>query len=150
MTATNPKPLDPPVEISCQACGHPLADADYARLRAERDALREENARLTREAEECRGVIETYGRAELLTVEERDVLELRYQVSGLVFKAGGMAVFGHALRECADRWEEKLRALRRAGMSTTERMFEAFADAERATRTPDHITARHAEGGDPQ
>ena len=101
---------------------------------AARDALRAENAKLTRENEDLVGVVETYGRLDFFPLEDRDELELRYRVSGVVFRAGGMTVFAHAIRECADRWEEKLRALRRAGMSTTERFLEAFADTERAQR----------------
>ena len=101
-------------------------------LRAQLAAAQADSKRAERERDEMRGVIETFGRVELLTLEDRDELELRYRVSGLVLRAGGIDVFGCAIRECAARWREKLDALRRAGMSTTEKMFEALADTNRS------------------
>ncbi len=104
------------------------------RICASRDALARDAERLKRDNEELRGVIETYGRVELMALQDRDILELRWQVSGLVFRAAGFDVFGAGIRECAERWNDKLRALRRAGMSVAEKMMEAFADADREQR----------------
>lgn len=114
-----------------------LVDAvedDRAKAVASLALARRDGERLQRENEEMTGVIETFGRVSFLPDPDRDELELRYRVAGLVFRAGGMAVFGHAIRACAERWEEKLRAIRLANRSSAEKMADAFADVERAAR----------------
>ena len=93
-----------------------------------------DSVRLQREKEESTGVIETYGRVELSPREDRDILELRWQVAGLVFRAGGFDVFHAAIRECSAHWNAKLDAIRRADRPWQAVAADAFADALRAAR----------------
>lgn len=114
------------------------AREDSARLEAKACAslavAQADSKRLQRENEELTGVIETFGRVSFLTDPDRDDLELRYRVAGVVFRAGGMTVFSHAIRECAQQWEEKLRAIRMAHRTPAEKLSDALADVERNAR----------------
>ena len=107
---------------------------DWNALRARLASADADSVRLQREKEELTGVIETYGRVELSPREDRDILELRWQVAGLVFRAGGFDVFHAAIRECSAHWNAKLDAIRRADRPWQAVAADAFADALRAAR----------------
>ena len=110
---------------SCREC---------ERLRARLAQADADSVRLQREKEELTGVIETYGRVELSRREDRDILDLHWQVEGFVFRAGGFDVFHAAIRGCAAHWNAKLDAIRRADRPWQAVAADAFADALRAAR----------------
>ena len=60
--------------------------------------------------QEMRGVVETYGRVQASQLPDLDVLELRWQVSRAVFRAGGFEVFYAAIKDARQHfadWRKK-------------------------------------------
>lgn len=73
------------------------------------DGMRQERDAAIREAEELRGIVETYGKATIIEDSGERTTELRFRLDHeIVYQASGgsMMVFELALRKIANMWKE--------------------------------------------
>lgn len=113
--------------------------AAYDALCRERDALLADKARLERESEELRGVVETYGRVTLGRGIDEEVLQLNWRISRSVLRAARhTAVFDHAVASCKQQLQAHIEdAYPESTMEKAAEAFSmAFADAARTAEAP--------------
>jgi hypothetical protein len=86
-----------------------LDSKDLLQLHLEIDRANAARDAAIREAEELRGIVETYGMVVLDRDRSRGVVRLQLEVTEelVAYATGGsMLVFQAALRKCADQWQE--------------------------------------------